>query len=309
MRRPAFRSLSWRKDFRVLLLCCVLAAVAWLCWKGARDAAIPLLPPGVADWIVYPSPLQAQIHSQRRVSADFVRQLVLAATPARAEISWRAFRQSQIYINGIALPWNGKPDGNWKDVARLNAAPFLRGGTNTITATVSNDDGPPALSLRLAIDGAVVKTDSDWSVSVGGSLWRPARLASAIAKFGPGNELHGLEETGPALRECWPWLCLFLFVAVLLAGVLVCGFGRWDGAAGLHGWPWLALAVAAFWALLFLHNAPLLPHEIGFDAGSHVEYITYIQEHWSLPSPTQGWEMFQGPLYYALSACLLTAGI
>ena len=65
--------------------------------------------------------------------------------------------------------------------------------------------------------------------------------------------------------------------------------------------------MAAVWVLLFLHNAPLLPREIGFDASLHLQYITYIQQHWSLPSPKQGWEMFQGPLYYVVSACLLGA--
>lgn len=308
MRRLAFWSFSWRREFRAFLAFSVLAMVAWLCWKGARDAAIPLLPPGAADWIVYPSPPHAEINSDRPVSADFARQLVLAVAPAQAELSWRAFRQSELSINGVALPRTGQSGGNWKDVSRLNAVPYLRPGTNTISATVWNDNGPPALSLRLTIDGAAVKTDQDWSVSVAGSLWHPARLASASAEFGEGNELHGLEETGPALRESWPRLCLFLLVAVLLAGGLEYGLGRADAAAGLHRWRWIALGVAVVWALLFLHNAPLLPREIGFDASSHLEYITYIQEHWSLPSPKQGWEMFQGPLYYVLSALVLGAG-
>jgi tetratricopeptide (TPR) repeat protein len=308
MRRLAFWSLSWRRDFRALLVFSVLAMSAWLCWKGARDPAIPLLPPGAAAWIVYPSPPHAEISSDRTVSADFARQLVLAVAPARAELSWRAFRQSELSINGVALPRTGQPGGNWKNVSRLNAACYLRPGTNTISATVWNDNGPPALSLCLTIDGAAVKTDQDWSVSLAGSLWHPAWLASASAKFGEGNELHGLEETGPALRDCWPRLCLFLLVAVLLWGGLDYGLGRADGGAGLHCRRWLALGAAAVWLLLFLHNAPLLPREIGFDSSSHLEYITYIQEHWSLPSPKQGWEMFQGPLYYVLSACLLGAG-
>jgi tetratricopeptide (TPR) repeat protein len=358
MRRSAFWPLIWRRHFRFLLVFSVLAAMAWLCWKGARSPAIPLLPPGDAEWIVYPSPPHAEINSERDVSADFARQLVLAAAPARADLSWRAFRQSEVSINGVALPSTGKAD--WKDVSRINAASYLRAGTNTIAATVWNDNGPPALSLHLTIDGAAVNTDEDWSVSVAGSLWHPARPASASAKFGEGNELHGLEETGAALRECWPRLCLLLVVAVLLAGgleyafggveavatgwethtkdahVLDAGFRRRDadgcerdrrhniGDARFAGsraprkvaprkvsndrWWWLVVGAAGVWALLFLHNSPLLPREIGFDGGAHLEYITYIQEHWSLPSPKQGWEMFQGPLYYVLSACLLGAG-
>jgi tetratricopeptide (TPR) repeat protein len=307
MRHPAFSSLNWRRDFRVLLVFAAVAMLAWLCWKGARDPAIPLLPPGAADWIIYPTPPHAEISSGREVSADFVRELVLAAAPAQAVVSWRGFRRSQVSINGVALPVSVEPRVRWKNVSRIDATPYLRPGTNTISATVWNDNGPPALSLRLTIDGAAVETDPDWSVSVAGSLWQPATLASEGVQFGKGNELYGLEETGPALRECWPLLCLFLLLAVLLAVGLDSAYRRVEGAGGLHGWGWLALGLAAAWVLLFAHNAPLLRHQIGFDAAAHLKYISYIQEHWSLPSPKQGWEMFQGPLYYVVSACLLEA--
>jgi tetratricopeptide (TPR) repeat protein len=311
MRRPALldlRSWDWRKGSRRLLALSVLAGAGWVCWKGGRDPEIPLLPPGRAAWIVYPSPPEAAIYRRRTVSADFERQFVLAVPPGRAELSWRAFRHSGLSINGAALPQTGGAGKNWKDVSRLDAAPYLRAGTNTITATVSNDNGPPALSLRLEIGGAAVETDPEWSVSVGGSHWHLARLASASAEFGEGNELHGLEGTGAALRKCWPQLSLLLLIATLLAGALEHGMARAEGGGGRHLRRWLVVGAAALWALLFLHNAPLLPMNIGFDASSHLQYITYIQEHHALPAATEGWEMFQAPLYYVLCACLLGAG-
>lgn len=40
----------------------------------------------------------------------------------------------------------------------------------------------------------------------------------------------------------------------------------------------------------------------GHDAESHIEYVRYVLEHWSLPDPTQGWEFYQPPLYYFLGA-------
>ena len=114
----AISSLSWRRDFRGLMVFAVLAAVGWLCWKGARDPAIPLLPPGPANWIIYPSPPHAKINSDKVVSAEFARQLVLASAPTSAEIRWRAFRRSEFSINGLAIAATG--DGNWKDTVRLN---------------------------------------------------------------------------------------------------------------------------------------------------------------------------------------------
>ncbi len=308
MRHPAsfdFCPMSWRVCSRVLLALSLLAGLGWLCWKGARDAAIPLLPPGPGEWIVYPTPPQSGAYLGQAVSADFERQFVLGTPPAQAELSWRAFRQSGLSINGIALPEAGQAGRNWKDVSRMDAAPYLRRGTNTISATVWNDNGPPALSLRLEIHGAAVATDEGWGVSVAGAAWRPARPAAATPEFGEGNALHGLEETGPALRESRARLCVFLLVAIGLAGGLAHGMRRGAGAGGWNYWRWPALGLAAAWAVLFLHNSPLLPRDTGFDAPEHLKYISYVQEHRSLPAPDQGWEMYQPPLYYVLSACLL----
>ena len=50
------------------------------------------------------------------------------------------------------------------------------------------------------------------------------------------------------------------------------------------------------------------------DASSHMEYITYVLQHWQVPHAQLGWEMHQPPLYYILAALagkanvLLTGG-
>src|SRR5207244_2057501 len=43
-----------------------------------------------------------------------------------------------------------------------------------------------------------------------------------------------------------------------------------------------------------------------YDFKDHVAYIKYIQERKALPLPNEGFEMFQPPLYYALSAGFLS---
>src|SRR5258708_32883870 len=46
---------------------------------------------------------------------------------------------------------------------------------------------------------------------------------------------------------------------------------------------------------------------MGYDATSHLAYIRDVQEPRSLPLASEGWEMFQPPLYYVLSAGILEA--
>ncbi len=60
------------------------------------------------------------------------------------------------------------------------------------------------------------------------------------------------------------------------------------------------------WLFLFWNNTRLLPFHAGFDSKEHLKYIDYIQQHWSLPSPTEGWEMYQPPLYYFIAAVILS---
>jgi Flp pilus assembly protein TadD len=67
------------------------------------------------------------------------------------------------------------------------------------------------------------------------------------------------------------------------------------------------------WFVLFWNNAKMLPFHCGYDFKDHIAYIKYIQDHRALPLPNEGFEMFQPPLYYAVSAaalsiCRLTIG-
>src|ERR1017187_5576668 len=79
--------------------------------------------------------------------------------------------------------------------------------------------------------------------------------------------------------------------------------GRW-----LHWKTTLPLMIAAaLWVALFCHNSRVIPITYGFDSPSHVDYIAYIQKHWALPLANEGWEMYQPPLYYGISAVTLSS--
>src|SRR6202008_4280788 len=68
----------------------------------------------------------------------------------------------------------------------------------------------------------------------------------------------------------------------------------------------LLLLLVGVWLLLFWNNNRLLPFHRGFDSKEHLNYISYIQQHRSLPLPTEGWEMYQPPLYYLIAASSLS---
>jgi tetratricopeptide (TPR) repeat protein len=277
-----------------------ISVLAWIAWN---DPAINFLPrDGSAEWIIFPTVADAHADSFASVDATFRREFVLGNQPATARLRVRAMRRAEVKINSILVRF--RPVRNWKEITSTDVAGQLHPGTNTIEARVFNHNGPPALWLTLVTDQLSLRSDENWEASFAGSSWRHATLAAAAKTPGSGNSMTGHASTFDAVKQYWLfWLVL---IAIASAAMLLCKLGfkestvRWQERT-------LLLVLGGLWLLLFWNNARLLPFHRGFDWKEHLEYITYIQQHWSLPSPTEGWEMYQPPLYYLIAAASLSA--
>jgi tetratricopeptide (TPR) repeat protein len=287
----------------------MVGSLTWLCF---RDPKIAFLPgDGRAEWILFPSASDIKIHRVTDLDAVFEREFTLDGQPRAARLSVRAAKRVQLKING--RPVDIGTSRNWKDLSSADILTHLRAGTNTIEARVFNDDGPPALWLELVTDQLTLRSDQTWETSFVGSAWRRAALATKPKIPGRGNPMAGGEGTLAALAVVWPiWVVFWgLSLAICAAGwwwlrrtrppntVTVAGLSRWEATA-------LLTIVAAFWVALFCNNTRLLSLDTGFDARPHIDYIKYIQTHGALPLPNEGWEMFQPPLYYVISATTLS---
>jgi len=169
---------------------------------------------------------------------------------------------------------------------------------------VFNHNGPPALWLNLVTDDLSVRSDESWEASFAGSSWRHAALTATAKVAGPGNSIADSESTIDALRKIWPFLIVLLAISFGFAVLWQISFRE---STTLRVERILLVMLASLWLLLFWNNARLLPFHAGFDAGEHLKYIEYIQKHRTLPSPNEGWEMYQPPLYYLIAAASLSA--
>ncbi len=280
-------------------------ALVWIC---RHDPSINFLPEdGRAAWILFPRPVHPASHKIVTLDTLFRREFSLTSRPEKAELKIRAAKQVDLRINdmSVTLP----PVHHWKDEAAMDVASFLRTGTNTIEVRVFNDNAPAALWL-VAGDGFLLRTDQSWDASLAGSAWKPVAMASTPRLPGPGNPLAGGETTLGGLRASWPFELLLAFTAVTLCAVAFHWRIRWQEWADRNSTVQVAALIglaATIWIVLFANNAFRLPFLAGFDAGDHIKYISYIQERRALPSPTKGYEMFQAPLFYVVSAILLGA--
>jgi hypothetical protein len=281
-------------------------------WKALGDPDVSFLSAlRGADWIVYPSPGNSDMHPAAELGARFRRSFTLAGRPRSAELHIRACRRFELIVNGRAS-LRSADDTSWKSDHRVDIARLLRVGDNHVEVLVSNRTGPPALWLRLALPGQSIGSDGRWQASWAGAPWARAALAAGPMRgrrFDPDGRSRSAVEALVARRGT-------VALLALLSGVIV-ALGAWwarrrrERARRALSSPWVyrvALVVAAgAWAALFIHNDRWLGGLSGFDASGHLDYIRYILENHSLPLADQGWQMYQPPLYYLIAASVMAA--
>ncbi|HWQ91030.1 MAG TPA: hypothetical protein VN673_05110 [Clostridia bacterium] len=295
------------------LLAAISLCIAWFGWACRTDPSIPFLSQsGAESWIVYPKPPDANPHRAAALPAEFRHVFTLAAPGSSATISARAFGQGILLINGH--PALSLADPDWKKPRTADVTALLQTGTNTILVTVSNRFGPPALALSLQLDGqlvAVTGVPNQWEASLAGAVWAPAVLATTPPAIRPGNDLYGRPSILESLRRAWPKL----LVLIVISALVLLGFHRLMTSHMLphpnllRGLADPAVAALTFallaWVLLFANNLVQIAPLFGFDRDGHTEYINFILEKGALPLATDGWQMYQPPLYYLISAALL----
>ena len=273
-------------SLRTLVVVCAGLALVALLGIGVRcryDAALPFLPNGAgAAWIVYPVPPQTWSRGDVPISCTFRRAFELSDVPAAGMLEFRSFRSASVVLNGMTLPA--------ARTARFDVTSKLRPGRNELVVTVTNDKGPPALWLRLESGGLKLASRTDWEASISGSNWERASDAAVSGEIATGDRQGSLVQS---LRQEWVLLLLFAVVAAALL-------------AGARRVPLAALGVVAVgWTALFVNDFRLLPMTSGFDVGAHLDYIKYVRDRKALPLATEGWEMYQPPLYYVVAAAAL----
>jgi tetratricopeptide (TPR) repeat protein len=278
-----------------------MSLLAWFAW---RDPAMNFLTrDGRAEWIVFPTAVDAHGHWFTGLDATFRREFTLTEQPSTAHLSVRVMRRGEVRINGASVRF--RPNDSWKEIASVEVPELLRAGTNAIEVRVFNDNGPPALWLQLTTNQEALRSDTSWKVSLAGSSWHHATPATAVKTPRSGNSIASSESTFAAARKIWV-LCIVLFAIASVTGAFIWNLSyRYFTARRLERT--MLIVIAGLWLLLFWNNTQRLPFHEGFDSAEHLKYIAYIQEHRALPLPNEGLEMYQPPLYYLIGATVLSA--
>ena len=273
----------------VALLAAGAASARWASHVRSPDTAL-LVDRGTGRWILADEPFSLARRPDSELTTAFRARFRLERGVEDAEVVLEAFRTAGILVDGTEIALPASSPRAWKEPLRASVG-RLGAGEHRIEVRVRNRNGPPALLLESGALG--LATGPEWEARPEGSeTWAPARLASAERRPALASAL----ETAPeALRRLLPF---HLLVIAVVAGATWLISRPIDPAR-------LRLVFLWAWALLAANNVLRIPEGIGFDTADHLDYIRWVAEKRSIPLATDGWQMFQSPLYYIISAPLL----
>ena len=264
-----------------------------------------LLPEHGAQWIRLNEPPLLWLPPSGEMYAAFRSRFEVAEPPAEAILTVRALKRASVFLDGqLILAADTELDA-WKRPRAVDLASRLEPGRHELFIHVSNVEGPCALLAYCEPLG--LATGPDWEVTDDGQTWKAALPANAA---NPTTLSRKFPRADRALLAKLP-----VFVPIFL---LVFGITFWLGRRESRP-PWLTgdqVAVTLRWLLLLAwvllaaNNVGKAPGRLGFDTKGHLEYIQYVAEIHRIPLATEGWQMFQAPLYHIVSAplYLLLAG-
>jgi hypothetical protein len=292
----------------VLVVVAFVTTFALLYVQAVHQDAAPFFPADrPAEWVLYPI-APVPVRPKGELEATFTRRFVLDQAPSQARLAVRLHRSGSLELNGEPVPFAQTDGEGWKRHREGEVAHLLRAGENTLVARATARSGPPALWLQLEADDFTLVSDASWAATLMGAEEAPVRLATVSLAEWPraAEDLALLDQENPrplsALSaHAWELALLFVLAGGLALAVSRVVAGRGDAGLPASFW-WLVWGSGcALWIALFVHNQGL-SNAWGFDAASHRTYIRAVLQEGRLPLADEGWQAYQPPLYYLLSA-------
>ena len=282
----------------------VILLGAWHMVSLLRNPQVELIfPENHAEWIRAPMATGPDTYGMEDFTAAFKTTFTLEERPQKATFYLRGFRYAVVYLDGLILANTELDFDTWKtqDVRSITNFRALEPGEHELIIAVDNQTGPPM--VRAYCPELGIRTGRHWLVKDGTSdEWVHALTATDPQVNTIGSRFSSVRD---AFMKLLP-LIVSLFGLGLVWTLIV---GTKSRARDLlvkvtptpSGVRWLLLIA---WAALVVNNITKLPYSIGFDVDGHLQYMIILARKGRIPLATEGWQTFQSPLYYLLSAPL-----
>ena len=267
--------------------------------KVVSDPKVVLLfPEQGADWIRYRKAIDLIAQNPQTLFSTFRTRFEVHEVPREAILSFRAMKQAAIVLDNQVLYKTGSHLNEWKKVYHIDLSSALTPGIHDLRIEVLNKNGHPAVLAYCK--PLKIFTGEHWEGSIDSTTWLPAL---SVNKTQPPLELSRKFQRADQAFISKLHVYLPIFIMVFVCSLFLTEQNRplWLARVipSVKGMRWILMAS---WMLLSINNIRKIPLLYGMDITGHMEYIRYVADNMSIPLATDGWTMFQPPLFYVLSA-------
>jgi hypothetical protein len=276
-----------------------LAVVAVLArnWLASPEIKM-LVPEHGAQWIHQRRPFDLRAWGPTQEVVFFRKKVRVPAGVESAVVTVRAMRSCMVYWDQKDRVLVAAKPNEWKE-PHLVELKKLTPGEHTIDIFVENSYGPAACLVYC--DALNLRSGPDWEQNVYGEKWLPAATVDDVEP--PPLEKPVASPLRALAKEVW-WLgplFLAVFAVCLWANRNRLGDGQRTKLWTAARCRWIVIAA---WLVLAANNFLKLPVDMGYDEPAHVDYIRFVAERGELPDASDGWQMFQAPLFYIVAAAV-----
>jgi len=238
------------------------------------------------QWIRCGDPLYLKATS-RPASCTYRTRFDVSEPARSAPLTIRTTGPALVRLDGEPIAELPDP-GDWNEPHTVELARALAAGEHELEIEITHAG---ANALVASLEPSSLETGTHWLTRGRDGVWRNAALAARPTPAVLASEMRRFE------RPAAIWLAAAAGFALGFAGLLK------RRARALRCSPsQLRFLLLGLWSLVAVNDFAKLPLAMGMDVEGHLDYVKFIVDRGALPLATDGWEMFQAPLYYLLCA-------
>lgn len=284
--------------FGVLVLGALAAAVTWRARQLGNDPQVYFLSDDLGvEWIRADGPFSLSTYPFVPRETTFQYAFTTQAPVDDARLVLRAFRSGAVTFDGVVIDRGTWDTDLWKKPRAILLPRRLAAGPHLLKVTVTNIASHPCLwahCRKLAI-----ATGPGWDASTLSEPFEPAVPVTVIRLPDVAREFPSVSAS---FLKIAPWLAGIFLVSLAWTlsnsrtSCLASNRSPWKVTPSRVRW-----LLLAGWVVLGVNNMWRVPADVGFDIPQHYQYVEFISHYRALPLATDGWQMFQPPLFYLLA--------
>jgi len=306
MRNTLHQHLSSPKNRNFLVGC--IAFILFVIVLGSVFVSKIITDPGVvflfseqgAEWIRFRERTILKIRWSQTLVTVFRTRFEVNRLPKNAVLNFRAMKLAEIRLDDQVLyKETSFPVHEWKKVRRINLTSKLTSGVHELRIAVQNQNGHPALIAYSK--PLVLFTGKHWEASIDGQTWQKALPVNDTPPLPLSRSFQRADQAFISNIHIYAPIFMMVFLGSLL--FMHPRQPHWS----VHLRPtakkmrWMLLAL---WMIIAVNNIGKIPLDIGMDIKWHMQYVMYIVDNMRIPLAIEGWQMFQPPLFYIISAII-----